>query len=92
MKNKDESNGGAAVSSSDIVSGPSDDEIGKAALQFRDDQGEVPSAFAFQQGARWAREMTRLRHANDQALRPDGRSAQDSQQPTKDKNANDSTN
>lgn len=53
----------ALIRCTDLLAHPTDDEIGKAARQFREDQGDVPSAFAFQAGARWAREMVALRHA-----------------------------
>lgn len=38
----------------------SDEEIGKASRQYTYDQGQVPTAVAFQTGARWVREMQRM--------------------------------
>lgn len=42
-------------------------EVGIATKQFRDEQGEVPTAFAFQTGARWGFHTSRklLREKED---------------------------
>ena len=53
-----------------IFAYPTDVEIGKAARQFRDDQGDVTPEFAFQAGARWACKMVEQRHANYQSQTP----------------------
>ena len=67
--------GGVVIESTPLLAVPSDTEIGKAARQFSDDQGTVPTAFAFQEGARWAREMQRLRTANNALHVQPGREA-----------------
>lgn len=41
---------------SELLECPTDEEILKATREFCDEQGDVPTAFAFQVGARWVRE------------------------------------